>query len=139
MGRGYFQTADEASAFSANIKRRTLFWSASKACERWEASIDSRTVKDPAVDKAIQQFVFSTSLEEQHILEIFKKLKGAASTPEKIEEIRTSIRHYDALNYIACALMHSSPKVREEARLYLYTMKYMGKVCTFFLNLPFIF
>jgi len=127
VGRGYFQNADEAANYGSNIKRRTLFWSASKACERWEASIDSRIVKDVAIDKAIQQFVYGSSLDEKEIVDLFGKLKSVSSSPEKIAEVRTLISHYGALSPIACCMMHSSRKVREFSRQFLYNMKYMDE------------
>lgn len=132
VGRGFFGTSEEAAEYNQNIKRRTLFWSASKACERWESIIEARVIKDFSVDKAIQQFAFSKTIPEETILDLFNKIRAAASSPERTAEIRTIITHYNCASILGCAMMHASQKVRDAAKFFMYNMKFLQKVCVLF-------
>lgn len=135
VGRGYFASSEEAAEYNQNIKRRTLFWSASKACERWESTIEARVLKDFSVDKAIQQFVFSKSIPDDTLLDLFNKIRTASSSPERTAEIRVIITHYNCINVLGCAMMHASQKIRETAKFFMYNMKFLQKVCLFFIEI----
>merc|ERR1712154_697081 len=93
-GRGYFASQEESNQYVQSVKYRLLPWSASRACRSWEALVEARTLKDVAVDKAVQQFALAPALEESSLLELFTKLKSAATSPDRIQEIRMLIDQY---------------------------------------------
>ena len=125
VGRAYFNKPEEFTEWAQSVKRRTLFWSASQACERWEKSIDARSIKDFSIDKLIQQFVYAASLEDSKFAAALDKMVSIASTPERIKEIREIVYDYDCLNSIASGLLHTNETIRNSVKAFLYHMKYL--------------
>jgi len=125
LGRGYFSKPAQMNEYAQETRRRTLFWAASYACERWERSMEQRQAKDFSIDMAIQKFVFGSQLGEQEIRDALTKFTTTISnSPERQEEVRQIIRQYNALDAIACGLLHASNGVRQATKTFLYNMNY---------------